>query len=180
MKVQVKLNVSAEEFFAAITRSVLYDAEQARGKKVPVKKLKAGFTYQKMLSAKVGGAQHVTTKITEYEPPVRYAASVVSSKGENTVRYELDPVAGERAVNITYEEGYAGDKTLNDLNGKLMGFFYGPFAKRKIKRRLRDMEAYIEQNPGANAGEDVDCDAEVSLPGENECAVSDAAVESEE
>ena len=70
MKVQVKLNVSAEEFFASITRSVLYDAEQARGKKVPAKKLKAGFTYQKMLNAKIGGAQHVTTKITEYEPPV--------------------------------------------------------------------------------------------------------------
>lgn len=180
MKVQVKLNVSADEFFASITRSVLYDAEQARGKKVPAKKLKAGFTYQKMLNAKIGGAQHVTTKITEYEPPFRYAASVVSSKGENTVRYELDPVEGERAVNITYEEGYAGDKTLNDLNGKLVGFFYGPFAKRKIKRRLRDMETYIKQNPGVDAGEDVDCDTEASLSGENECAVTDAAAQSEE
>lgn len=180
MKVQVKLNVSAEEFFASITRSVLYDAEQARGKKVPAKKLKAGFTYQKMLNAKIGGAQHVTTKITEYEPPFRYAASVASSKGENTVRYELDPVEGERAVNITYEEGYAGDKTLNDLNGKLVGFFYGPFAKRKIKRRLRDMETYIKQNPGVEAGEDVDYGAEASLPGENECAVTDAAAQSEE
>lgn len=180
MKVQVKLNVSAEEFFASITRSVLYDAEQARGKKVPAKKLKAGFTYQKMLNAKIGGAQHVMTKITEYEPPFRYAASVASSKGENTVRYELDPVEGERAVNITYEEGYAGDKTLNDLNGKLVGFFYGPFAKRKIKRRLHDMETYIKQNPGAEAGEDVDYGAEASLPGENECAVTDAAAQSEE
>lgn len=180
MKVQVKLNVSAEEFFAAITRSVLYDAEQARGKKVPAKKLKAGFTYQKVLNAKIGGAQHVTTKITEYEPPSRYAASVISSKGENTVRYVLDPVPGELAVNITYEEGYAGDKTLNDLNGKLVGFFYGPFAKRKIKRRLRDMETYIKQNPGVDVGEDADCGADASLPGENECAASDAAAKSEE
>ncbi|MDO4437112.1 MAG: DUF3284 domain-containing protein [Coriobacteriaceae bacterium] len=150
MKVQVKLNVSAEDFFAAITRSVLYDAEQARGKKIPVKKLKAGFTYQKSLNAKIGGAQHVTTKITEFEPPRLYAASIISSKGENTVRYELEPVAGERAFTLTYEEGYAGDKTLNDLNGKLVGFFYGPSAKRKIKRRFRDMEAYIKQNPGSD------------------------------
>lgn len=180
MKVQVKLNVSAEEFFASITRSVLYDAEQARGKKVPAKKLKAGFTYQKMLNAKIGGAQHVTTKITEYEPPVRYAATIVSSKGENTVRYELDPVPGERAVNLTYEEGYAGDKTLNDLNGKLVGFFYGPFAKRKIKRRLRDMETYIKQNPGVDVGEGDDEAAGASLPGENGCTAPGAAAENEE
>lgn len=175
MKVQVKLNVTAEEFFAAITRSVLFDAEQARGKKIPLKKLKAGFTYQKMLNAKIGGAQHVTTKITEFEAPVRYAASIVSSKGENTVRYVLEPVEGQNAVNVTYEEGYAGDKALNDLNGKFVGFFYGPFAKRKIKRRLHDMETYIKQNPGTEVGGEEGS----SLP-EAPDDTAEAAVESEE
>lgn len=176
MKVQVKLNVSTEDFFAGIVRSVLYDAEQARGKKVPAKKLKVGFTYQKTLNAKIGGAQHVTTKITEFEAPYRYAASVVSSQGENTVRYELEPVAGEDAVKVTYEEGYAGDKTLNDLNGKLMGFLYGPFAKRKIKRRLHDMEAYIKQNPGTG----IEDAGEASLPESVDDTATDAAVESGE
>ena len=75
MKVQVKMGIGADELFESIVTSVRYDAEQARGKKVPAKKIKAGFTYQKTLAAKVGGAQHVTTKITEFEPPRLHAAS---------------------------------------------------------------------------------------------------------
>ena len=81
------------------------------------KELKAGFTYQKTLNAKLGGAQHVTTKITEFEPPRLYAASITSSRGVNTVRYEIEPIEGQDAISVVYEEGYEGDKTLNDLNG---------------------------------------------------------------
>lgn len=145
MKVQVKMGVPAEGLFDSLVSSVLYDVEQARGKKVPAKKLKAGFSYQKTLGSKLGGTQHVTTKITEFEPPYRYAASIVSSQGVNTVRYEIEPTSDAASINVCYEETYTGDKTLNDLNGKLMGALYSPFAKRKIKRRLRDMEAYIKK-----------------------------------
>ncbi len=80
MKVQVKMGIGADELFESIVTSVRYDAEQARGKKVP---------------AKVGGAQHVTTKITEFEPPRLYAASITSSRGVNTVRYEISPLESE-------------------------------------------------------------------------------------
>lgn len=175
MKVQVKMAISAEDLFDSIVTSVLYDAEQARGKKVPAKKLKAGFTYQKTLNAKLGGAQHVTTKITEFEPPHLYAASITSSRGVNTVRYEIEPVDGG-GINVAYEEGYEGDKALNDLNGKLMGALYSPFAKRKIKQRLRDMETYIKQNPGTG----VEDAGEPSLPESIDDTATDAAVESEE
>ncbi len=97
MKVQVKMAISAEDLFDSITESVLYDAEQAKGKKIPVKKLKAGFSYQKMLDAKVGGAQHVTTKITDFEPPYLYAASITTSRGVNTDRYEIEEAEGRDA-----------------------------------------------------------------------------------
>lgn len=76
---------------------------------------------------------------------------------------------------MVYEEGYAGDKALNDLNGKLMGALYSPFAKRKIKNRLRDMETYIKQH-GASS---LDDEAEAGLAEESEDAAADAA-ESEE
>lgn len=175
MKVQVKMGVRAEELFESITMSVLYDAEQARGKKVPAKKLKAGFSYQKTLNAKLGGAQHVTTKITEFEPPYRYAASITSSRGVNTVRYEIEPIAGQDAITVVYEEGYEGDKALNDLNGKLMGTLYSPFAKRKIKSRLHDMELYIIKERASSQEGDA-CQA---LPEEPAHAAADAA-ESEE
>lgn len=156
MKVQVKMGIRAEDLFDSIVTSVIYDAEQARGKKVPAKKIKAGFTYQKTLNAKVGGAQHVTTKITEFEPPFLYAASITSSRGVNTVRYQIEPIDGQDAINVVYEEGYAGDKALNDLNGKLMGALYSPFAKRKIKNRLRGMETYIKQHGASTLDEEVE------------------------
>lgn len=175
MKVQVKMGIGADELFESIVTSVRYDAEQARAKKVPAKKIKAGFTYQKTLAAKVGGAQHVTTKITEFEPPRLYAASITSSRGVNTVRYEISPLEGGEGISVVYEEGYAGDKALNDLNGKLMGALYSPFAKRKIKNRLRDMETYIKQH-GASS---LDDEAEAGLAEESENAAADAA-ESEE
>ncbi len=175
MKVQVKMAISAEDLFDSITESVLYDAEQAKGKKIPAKKLKAGFSYQKMLDAKVGGAQHVTTKITDFEPPYLYAASITSSRGVNTVRYEIEPIEGQDAINVTYEEGYVGDKALNDLNGKLVGALYSPFAKRKIKNRLRDMEMYIKQHDGSSKEADPDADR---LEGSQDAA--DDAAESEE
>lgn len=171
MKVQVKMGIRAEDLFDSIVTSVIYDAEQARGKKVPAKKIKAGFTYQKTLSAKVGGAQHVTTKITEFEPPFLYAASITSSRGVNTVRYQIEPIDGQDAINVVYEEGYAGDKALNDLNGKLMGALYSPFAKRKIKNRLRGMETYIKQH-GAST---LDEEAERGLVEESDDAATVAA-----
>lgn len=171
MKVQVKMDVRAEDLFDSIATSVLFDAEQARGKKVPAKKLKAGFSYQKTLSSKLGGTQHVTTKITEFEPPHRYAASIISSQGVNTVRYEIEPVDGRDAVEVAYEETYAGEKALNDLNGKLMGILYSPFAKRKIKKRLREMEVYIKQHVDS-AGEGVSMPA---CPKDSADAANDAA-----
>ena len=94
----------------------------------------------------------MTTKITEFEPPRLYAASITSSRGVNTVRYEISPLEGGGGISVVYEEGYAGDKALNDLNGKLMGALYSPFAKRKIKNRLRDMETYIKTTWGVLPG----------------------------
>lgn len=180
MKVQVKMGISADDLFDSIVTSVLYDVEQARGKKVPAKKLKAGFTYQKTLNAKLGGAQHVTTKITEFEPPRLYAASITSSRGVNTVRYEIEPIEGQDAISVVYEEGYEGDKTLNDLNGKLMGTLYSPFAKRKIKKRLRGMEAYIKASGASVRDDESDSvSANGELPEESQSAADNAA-ESEE
>lgn len=154
MKVQVKLKVTAEEFFENIVTSVLYEAEQARGKKVPEKKLKVGFTYQKQLNAKMGGAQSVTTKITEFEPPFLYAASIISVNGENIIRYEIEPVDGDNAITLVYEESYVGEKLFNDLNGKMMGALYTPFAKRKIKKRFHEMELYIIKQRAASASDE--------------------------
>ena len=90
------------------------------------------------------------------------------------MRYEIEPIEGQDAISVVYEEGYEGDKTLNDLNGKLMGTLYSPFAKRKIKKRLRDMEAYIKASGASVRDDESDSvSANGELPEESQSAAED-------
>ena len=92
--------------------------------------------------------------ITEFEPPRLYAASITSSRGVNTVRYEIEPIEGQDAISVVYEAGLRGPtrpSTTSTANS--WGTLYSPFAKRKIKKRLRDMEAYIKAS-GASVRDD--------------------------
>ena len=142
MKVNIKLDVTPREFFDSLATSVAYDASEARGRNVTVDKLREGFSYRKSLKAKTGAERRVVTRITAWEPGRRYAASITAGADVNTIAYELEP-AGD-GVSITYEEGFSSQKTMSDLNGKFVGAIYGFAAKRRVKQRLRQMEAYIK------------------------------------
>ena len=48
------------------------------------------------------------TNITGIELPHHYAASIISSQGVNTVGDEIQPVDERDAVEVVYEETYAG------------------------------------------------------------------------
>ena len=142
MKVNIKLDVTPREFFDSLATSVAYDASEARGRNVTVDKLREGFSYRKSLKAKTGAERRVVTRITAWEPGRCYAASITAGADVNTIAYELEP-AGD-GVSITYEEGFSSQKTMSDLNGKFVGAIYGFAAKRRVKQRLRQMEAYIK------------------------------------
>ena len=61
-----------------------------------------------------------------------------------------------------------------------MGTLYSPFAKRKIKKRLRDMEAYIKASGASVRDDESDSvSANGELPEESQSAADNAA-ESEE
>lgn len=154
MKVSERLQVSADAFFSSVVTSVLYDIEQATGEKLTAGDLKEGYTYHKSLQAKVGGARKVTTTITAFDAPRLYEASFTSGQGVNTVRYEIAPVEGENAIDVSYEEGFTGNKASTDLNGKLMGSLYSWSAKKRIKKRLHQMETYLQSHPDAGAAAD--------------------------
>ena len=47
MEVNVKLEITAEEFFDAIGEAIVYDIQQATGKHVRVKNIKRGMSYTK-------------------------------------------------------------------------------------------------------------------------------------
>ena len=147
MKATVKLDVTPQEFFDSLAASVAYDAGEARGRHVGVDKLREGFSYRKSLTAKTGAERRVVTRITAWVPARRYAASITAGADVNTIAYELEP-AGD-GVAITYEEGFSSQKAMSELNGKLVGAIYGLAAKRRVKQRFRQMEAYIKAHRGA-------------------------------
>lgn len=144
MKITVHMAVEADELFESLIKSVLYDIEQATGKHLPVDRLKKGYSYKKVLKAKAGGDRHVTTKITHLERPYRYAASFKSQEGVNTIDYQIEPCEGG-GIDVHYEEAFSSQKALTDLNGKLTGAIYSWSAKRQMKKRFKQMEAFIKQ-----------------------------------
>lgn len=147
MKVSERLDVTAEAFFASVVNSVRYDIEQATGDKVAAADIVAGYSYKKSLRAKAGGSRAVTATIVELEAPRVYEASFTSGEGVNTVRYEVTPAEGGSSIDVVYEEGFTGNKAMSDLNGKIMGSLYSWTAKRRIKKRLHQMEAYLQSHP---------------------------------
>lgn len=144
MKITVHLAVEPEELFDSLITSVLYDIEQATGKKMPAAGLKKGFSYKKVLRAKNGTDRQVTTKITKLQKPFRYAASFKSKQGINTIDYDIRPCE-DGGIDIHYEEEFSSQEAVANASGKLTGALYAWSAKRQIKNRFKQMESYSIQ-----------------------------------
>lgn len=151
MIVNEHLGVSAESFFTRIVDSVAYDASQAKGRTVDPSRIRAGYSYDKVMSNKLGKPCKTKVRITTLDYPRTYAASFVSAQGTNTVSYTVQP-EGEGGVHVTYEEGFAGTSTSSDLNYKLVGFLYQHRARVRARRLLRQVERFIlDENASAAA-----------------------------
>ena len=144
MTITVHLAVEPEELFDSLITSVLYDIEQATGKKMPAAGLKKGFSYKKVLRAKNGTDRQVTTKITKLQKPFRYAASFKSKQGVNTIDYDIRPCE-DGGIDIHYEEEFSSQEAVANASGKLTGALYAWNAKRQIKNRFKQMESYSIQ-----------------------------------
>lgn len=146
----MRLGVDAESFFNHLVESIAYDYEQALGKKLGRARLKKGLTYQKKLHAKVGkGALTTKVKVTELTRPATYEATFTTSRGVNTIRYDIAEVAAPDAadgpaIEVTYEEGFEGATALMGMNQRLMSLVFSMGGKKRIKRTLRAIEAHIK------------------------------------
>ncbi|MCH3968602.1 MAG: DUF3284 domain-containing protein [Atopobiaceae bacterium] len=133
------LDVSAEQFFSAVARSVAYAAHSA-GIPATSSDVRTGFSYQTSLRDKLGHDQRTSVEVTRFEPPAAYAARIVSGQGTNTVAYEVTPADGG-GIEVAYEEGFVGSTTCNDLNYKLVGLAWRHSAKKRMRRVLHGIEA---------------------------------------
>ena len=144
MFVQMRLNVTADELFDVLLNSIHHDIEQAKAKKVPIFKIKTGYTYTKILKNKIGQKTKATATITKLEKPTSYEITFKSGRGVNTVAYELKTL-DEDVLEVTYSENYEAKTSWQAINNTLMSKIFTRPASRKAKALIGMMEAYILQ-----------------------------------
>lgn len=136
MEYNVKMNVTAEEFFDTLAQSIAFDISESTGKKVKAKNLKRGLSYTK----KFGKRKTAKVTITKFERPYHYQAKFESVGGTNFIAYEIEELSD--GIGISYSEkvekfnGKEGGKGLAGIWARLMG-------PRKTRRMLMNMESYI-------------------------------------
>ena len=142
MKVNVKMNVKAADLYDVLMLSLQHDIKQATGEALRVNQIKEGFTYSKMLKNKMGKMATSQTVITKLEKNKWYAAQFTTSRGKNTVAYQIKEIS-EHEIEVVYAEEYLAANKNKELNFKLMNFFFKKGIRKRAHSLLQMMERHI-------------------------------------
>ncbi|MFV0479899.1 MAG: DUF3284 domain-containing protein [Anaerorhabdus sp.] len=146
MKVDVYLDVKRTAFYDALKQALLEDVREVHPN-VKEEEIQSGYKYKKMLSGKMKQESKCTIKIVELKENERYKATVKSDRGVTTMCYDLEDE--EDGTRVIYEEEFISDKGINQANHKLVMFFYSRSSKKKMEKRLRQIETYIKYHSQA-------------------------------
>ena len=136
------LSVDANDFFDAITQSVVYDACQATGKKIRKSHLKKGFSYTKKVKNSLGKKENAHVCILEYDEPVIYKVKFEVSTGNNIMTYKIETQEDER-IRVTYSEEFVSDIEMEGRSSKIMNAINEKRAVRRARKLLKNIERYI-------------------------------------
>ncbi len=143
MKASRELNVSSQEFYQTFYNSLKQEIEVHTNKTYP--KIYQGMNYKQELLTYTKSKRTVEVKIEKLVENEEYLASFKSPTDTNTVSFKIDKL-GENKCYVTYEETYASDEGIKELNFSLVSIIINPFKKRKAKKKLKAMEKYIIMN----------------------------------
>lgn len=133
MKVEKKLNTSAENFYDKMMNSVIFDIRKATGKTITRKQLK-NFSYVKQFtknsSAKIAIEELVENRIYQFKTS--------TSRNEFVVRYEIEPIDENRCY-VSYNENMKSFGFMQQMNDMLLGIMLGFFRKRQFGKMLENM-----------------------------------------
>ena len=145
MTVTREINTTAKKFFDLLIISVKHDIKQATGNDVETENLKAGYTYEKNLTNKIGGESKVKATLINVEQPLFYEAEFLSRRGKNTVQYKIEEINQNR-IQVTYSESYDPADKISGTNYKIVSFFYKRSSKKRMNMLLKQMAMYLEAN----------------------------------
>lgn len=137
MKLKIKLNVSSKEFY-----NLLLDNLK---KELNIKKLEKGMKFKKELRSKFSQKVESSVELINLEENKVYSLLYKTSLGENVVKYLIKDIDDEN-IEVEYIEEYYTDSFWNKYNNMIVEFLMSYFLKKKKKRVLKQIEAYIKKN----------------------------------
>ena len=144
MEISRVLDVTMEEMDSFVSQMVIQDIKEATNKTVAAKDVKSGYTYTKKLTGRNGREGRVKTTIRELCSG-KYHVSFKSTQGMNHLSYTYKPTEDGK-VDLVYEEHFESNKTSNNLNYKVMNFFYNRSNKKRATQVLSNIEYLIHEN----------------------------------
>lgn len=135
MNVEVKLEVSAKDFWKIIVDSVKQDAGEGAT-------IYEGLTFEKKLPTTLGGLVTAKIVIVEYIEEQSYVADFITSKSTVHSAYRItEEVEG---ITVSYTEEETFESKWERWNAKLMKSVYKKSRTKKLVKKLKNIEKYIK------------------------------------
>jgi len=141
----MNLEAKPEEMFDLFMESLKFDIEAATDKKPRNQDLKAGFSYEKMLTSRLGKPSAAKATISKLEAPYVYEMKYENFRGINIAIYHIEKV-DEDNIEVSYEEVYEGHKKMDNINFKVMSWIFKRSSAKRARLLLEAMGQHILDN----------------------------------
>lgn len=134
MNVEVKLEVSAKDFWEIILNSIKQDV----GEDVEIY---SGLTFEKKLPTTLAGTVTAKAVISEFTDS-SYCVDFITSK--STVHLAYKTVETEDGIMVSYSEEETFNKTIDKWNAKIVMAFYKKSRTKRLTMKLKSIERHIK------------------------------------
>lgn len=135
MNVEVRLGVSASDFWKIITESVRQDLGNDTN-------IYEGLTFEKKLPTTLSGMMTAKVLIVAYQEERCYAADFITSR--STVHSVYRIVEDGDGIIVSYDEQETFGNKMDQWNGKLMKSLYKKSRTKKLVMKLKNIEKHIK------------------------------------
>lgn len=135
MNVEVKLEVSAKDFWKIIVDSIKQDVGKGGA-------IYEGLTFEKKLPTTLSGFVTAKIVIIEYKENECYAADFITKK--STVHSVYRIKEENSGIVVSYEEDETFEKKMDRWNAKLVKMLYKKSRTKKLVRKLKNIEKHIK------------------------------------
>ncbi|AEB06743.1 hypothetical protein Corgl_0629 [Coriobacterium glomerans PW2] len=143
MELRKTLDVTAEEFFDQIERSVLSDIKSVTDAELGREQLD-GFEYEKRASGGRGAGTPMKVRIVTYRYPAIYRVEFAYARGTAAITYELTKL-DSGSSRLAYSEEFTASEPLRGFNRQIGLALYERQARSRARRTIRSIVSFIHK-----------------------------------